>query len=391
MKKRLLAAALAATMVAASVTGCAQSGDAGSQGSGDAAGGDTVKIGGLAPLTGNVSVYGIATNNGIKLAVDEINKAGGVLGKKIEYVPYDEKGDAIEAVNAYNKLVQDDKVVALIGDVTSKPTIAVAQKAVKDGLPMITATGTAADITKAGDNVFRACFIDPYQGELMAAYAARKLNAKTAAIIYDNGDDYSTGVANAFEEAAKSEGITITNKEAYQSGAMDFKTQLTKIKASNPDVVMIPVYYSDVALIAVQAKDIGLKAKLLGADGWDGVLEKIDKSNQDAVKDCYFCSQYSAESTDPKLQDFLKKYKETYKADPNMFAVLGYDAMGMMAAAINKAGSTDSDKIISALKALEYKGLTGNTTFDENRNPVREAVITTITDGKYKFVENFKK
>ncbi|XOQ47327.1 MAG: Leucine-, isoleucine-, valine-, threonine-, and alanine-binding protein [Eubacteriales bacterium] len=389
MKKRLLAAALAATMVAASVTGCAQSGD--SKGTGDAASGDTVKIGGLAPLTGNVSVYGIATNNGIKLAVDEINKAGGVLGKKIEYVPYDEKGDAIEAVNAYNKLVQDDKVVALIGDVTSKPTIAVAQKAVKDGLPMITATGTAADITKAGDNVFRACFIDPYQGELMAAYAARKLNAKTAAIIYDNGDDYSTGVANAFEEAAKSEGITITNKEAYQSGAMDFKTQLTKIKASNPDVVMIPVYYSDVALIAVQAKDIGLKAKLLGADGWDGVLEKIDKSNQDAVKDCYFCSQYSAESTDPKLQDFLKKYKETYKADPNMFAVLGYDAMGMMAAAINKAGSTDSDKIISALKALEYKGLTGNTTFDENRNPVREAVITTITDGKYKFVENFKK
>ncbi|NLG92537.1 MAG: ABC transporter substrate-binding protein [Clostridiales bacterium] len=391
MKKRLLAAALAATMVAASVTGCAQSGDAGSQGSGDAAGGDTVKIGGLAPLTGNVSVYGIATNNGIKLAVDEINKAGGVLGKKIEYVPYDEKGDAIEAVNAYNKLVQDDKVVALIGDVTSKPTIAVAQKAVKDGLPMITATGTAADITKAGDNVFRACFIDTYQGELMAAYAARKLNAKTAAIIYDNGDEYSTGVANAFEEAAKSEVITITNKEAYQSGAMDFKTQLTKIKASNPDVVMIPVYYSDVALIAVQAKDIGLKAKLLGADGWDGVLEKIDKSNQDAVKDCYFCSQYSAESTDPKLQDFLKKYKETYKADPTLFAVLGYDAMGMMAAAINKAGSTDSDKIISALKALEYKGLTGNTTFDENRNPVREAVITTITDGKYKFVENFKK
>ncbi|MCY1715019.1 ABC transporter substrate-binding protein [Caproiciproducens galactitolivorans] len=391
MKKRLLAAALAAAMVAASVTGCAQSGDTGSNTSGGAAGGDTVKIGGLAPLTGNVSVYGIAANNGIKLAVDEINKAGGVLGKKIEYVPYDEKGDAIEAVNAYNKLVQDDRVVALIGDVTSKPTIAVAQKAVKDNLPMITATGTAADITKAGDNVFRACFIDPYQGELMAAYAAKKLNAKTAAIIYDNGDDYSTGVANAFETAAKAEGMTITNKEAYQSGAMDFKTQLTKIKASNPDVVMVPVYYSDVALIAVQAKDVGLKAKLLGADGWDGVLEKIDKSNQDAVKDCYFCSQYSAESKDPKLQDFLKKYKEAYKSEANMFAVLGYDAMGMMAAAINKAGSTDSDKIIAALKALEYKGITGNTTFDANRNPVREAVITTIADGKYKFVENFKK
>ncbi len=386
MKKRLLAAALAAVMLTATATGCAQNGNTG------AAAGDTVVIGGLAPLTGNVSVYGIATDNGVKLAVDAINAKGGILGgKKITYKVYDEKGDATEAVNAYNKLVQSDKIVALVGDVTSKPTIAVAQKAVKDGIPMITATGTAADITKAGDNIFRACFIDPFQGELMAAYAAQKLNAKSAAIIYDNGDDYSTGVANAFEAAAKAAGVTITNKEAYQSGSVDFKSQLTKIKAGNPDVIMVPVYYSDVALIAVQAKEIGLSAKLLGADGWDGVLEKIDKSNLDALKDSYFCSQYSAESSDPDLQAFLKKYKETYNTDANMFAVLGYDAMGMMASAIDKAGSTDSDKITAALKGIQYKGLTGNTVFDEDRNPVREAVITTIADGKYKFVENFKK
>jgi ABC-type branched-chain amino acid transport systems, periplasmic component len=382
MKKRILAAALAAVMLSASATGCA---------SGSAGSGDTIKIGGLAPLTGNVSVYGIATNNGAKLAVEAINKAGGINGKKVEFICYDEKGDATEAVNAYNKLAQNDKVVALVGDVTSKPTIAVAQKAVKDKMPMITATGTAADITKAGENVFRACFIDPFQGQLMADYAAKKLNAKTAAIIYDNGDDYSTGVANAFEEEAKKAGLTITNKEGYQSGSVDFKSQLTKIKAGNPDVIMVPVYYSDVALIAVQAKEIGLTAKLLGADGWDGVLEKIDKSNLDAVKDCYFCSQYSAESTDPNLQTFLKQYKEAYKTDANMFAVLGYDAMGMMCEAIKKAGSTDSDKVIAAMKGLSYKGLTGTTTFDENRNPVREAVITTIADGKYKFVENFKK
>jgi branched-chain amino acid transport system substrate-binding protein len=383
MKKRILAAALAAVMLSTTAAGCA--------GNGAAAGGDTIKIGGLAPLTGDVSVYGIATNNGAKLAVDAINKAGGVLGKKIDYIAYDEKGDATEAVNAYNKLVQSDKVIALVGDVTSKPTIAVAQKAVKDNLPMITATGTAADITKTGKNVFRACFIDPFQGELMADYAAKKLNAKTAAIIYDNGDDYSTGVADAFEAEAKAAGLTVTNKEGYPSKSKDFKAQLTKIKASNPDVPMVPVYYSDVALIAVQAKEIGLNAKLLGADGWDGVLEKIDKGNLDALKESYFCSQYSAESTDPKLQDFLKLYKETYKTDANMFAVLGYDAMGMMAAAINKAGSTDPDKIEEALKAINYPGLTGNTTFDENRNPVREAVITTIADSKYKFVENFKK
>jgi branched-chain amino acid transport system substrate-binding protein len=390
MKKRILAAVLSAVMLAASAFGCAQDGNK-QPASGNTEAGDTIKIGGLAPLTGNVSVYGVATNNGIKMAVDEINKAGGVLGKQIEYIVYDEKGDPIEAVNAYNKLVQDDKIIALIGDVTSKPTIAVAQKAVKDRIPMITATGTTADITKAGDNVFRACFIDPYQGELMAEYAAKKLNAKTAAIIYDNGDDYSTGVADAFEKEAKEAGITITNKEAYQPGSVDFKSQLTKIKAGNPDVLMIPVYYSDVALIAAQAKDIGIKSKLLGADGWDGVLEKIDKSNLDAVKDCYFCSQYSPENKDEKLQNFLKQYTEKYKSEANMFAVLGYDALGMMAAAINKAGSVDSEKIIEALKNLEYKGLTGSTTFDENRNPVRDAVITTIADGKYKFVENFKK
>lgn len=382
MKKRILAAALAAVMLSASATGCA---------SGTAGGGDTIKIGGLAPLTGEVSVYGIAATNGAKLAVEAVNKAGGINGKQVEFICYDEKGDATEAVNAYNKLAQNDKVVALVGDVTSKPTIAVAQKAVKDKMPMITATGTAADITKAGENVFRACFIDPFQGQLMADYAAKKLNAKTAAIIYDNGDDYSTGVANAFEEEAKAAGLTITNKEGYQSKSVDFKSQLTKIKAGNPDVVMVPVYYSDVALIAVQAKEIGLSAKLLGADGWDGVLEKIDKSNLDAVKDCYFCSQYSAESTDPNLQNFLKQYKETYKTDANMFAVLGYDAMGMMCEAIKTAGSTDSDKIIAAMKGLSYKGLTGTTTFDENRNPVREALITTIADSKYKFVENFKK
>ena len=331
MKKRFLAAALAAVMLAASATGCAQQGTTQSAaGSTAATTGDTIKIGGLAPQTGNVSVYGIATNNGVKLAVSKINKAGGVLGKQIEYISYDEKGDATEAVNAYNKLVQNDKIIALVGDVTSKPTIAVAQKAVKDGIPMITATGTAADITKAGDNIFRACFIDPFQGELMASYAAKKLNAKTAAIIYDNGDDYSTGVADAFEAAAKAAGVTITNKEAYQSGSVDFKSQLTKIKAGNPDVIMIPVYYSDVALIAVQAKEIGITAKLLGADGWDGVLEKIDKSNWDAVKNSYFCSQYSAESTNPDLQAFLKEYKTAYNADANMFAVLGYDAMGMV-------------------------------------------------------------
>ena len=381
MKKRsIVSLALAAALMIVPMAGCTKG-----EGSGD-----TVKIGGLAPLTGEVSQYGKAVDNAVQLAVKAINEKGGILGgKKIDYICYDEKGDANEAINAYNKLAQTDKVVALVGDVTSKPCKAVAQNATADNMPMITPSGTAADITEVGENVFRACFIDPYQGQLMADYASKKLNAKTAAILYDNGDTYSTGIADAFEAAAKELGITVTNKEGYQTGSTDFNSQLTKIKASNPDVLMVPVYYSDVALIAVQAKAQGITSTFLGADGWDGVLEKIDASNVDAVADSYFCSQYSATSTDEDLQAFLKLYKETYKMDANMFAVLGYDAMMIMADAIDRAGSTDSDKIIEALKSTDYKGLTGTTTFDEKRNPVREAIITNCKDGKYGFVENY--
>ena len=198
MKKRFLAMVLAAAMLMTAMVGCGGDNAAQNDGNtGNGATGDTIKIGGLAPLTGDVSVYGVAVDNGIKLAVEEINADGGVLGKQIDYIVYDEKGDATEAVNAYNKLVQSDKVVAVIGDVTSKPTLAVAQQAAKDKIPMITATGTAENITETGDNIFRACFIDPFQGELMASYASKKLEKKTAAIIYNISDDYSKGLYEA--------------------------------------------------------------------------------------------------------------------------------------------------------------------------------------------------
>lgn len=189
----------------------------------------------------------------------------------------------------------------------------------------------------------------------MASYAAEKLGAKTAAILYDNGDPYSTGITDAFEEAAKGLGLTITNKESYASKSTDFNAQLTKIKSGNPDVLLLPVYYSDVVLIAKQAKDQGLTATLLGADGWDGVAAQLDESSADVVAGSYFCSQYSASSTDPELQDFLKRYREKYNEEPNMFAVLGYDSMQIMAAAIEAAGSTDSDAIIEALKAHQLR------------------------------------
>ncbi len=384
MKKRIFAVLLAVAMVASAMTGCSSKKNA-------AANSDTITIGGLAPLTGDVSVYGIATNNGIKMAVDEINAAGGILSKKINYVCYDEKGDPTEALNAYNKLVNNDHMVALVGDVTSKPTLAVAQRAKKDNMPMITATATADNVTAAGTNVFRTCFIDPFQGELMASYGSKKLNAKTAAIIYNISDDYSKGLMEAFTASAKSLGLNVVATEGYGKNTVDFKAQLTNIKSKNPDVLFLPVYYQDVAMIAGQAKDIGLSAKLLGADGWDGVIDKIDKSKMDAINGAFFCSQYSAESTDANMVAFLKKYKETYKQDANQFAVLGYDAMKMMAQAIKDANSTDSAAIIKAMAAIDFTGLTGHIKFDEKRNPIKSAAITTIDNGKYKFVEYYEK
>lgn len=392
MKKRFLAMVLAAAMMLTAMVGC---GNGNTQDGGNAnnagATGDTIKIGGLAPLTGDVSVYGVAVDNGVKMAVEEINADGGVLGKQIEYIVYDEKGDATEAVNAYNKLVQSDNVVAIIGDVTSKPTLAVAQQAAKDKIPLITASGTAENITQAGENIFRACFIDPFQGELMASYASKKLEKKTAAIIYNISDDYSKGLYEAFEAAAGDLGIEVVQVEGYGKGTVDFKAQLTNIKSKNPDVIFLPVYYQDVALITVQAKELGIEAQFLGADGWDGVIGQVDESNMDAVNGAYFCSQYSAQSDDPNLQAFLSKYKETYGMDASQFAVLGYDAMKMLAQAISEAGSTDSAAITSAMAAIDFTGLTGHMTFDENRNPVKSAAITQIDNGEYKFIEYYEK
>ncbi len=201
---------------------------------------ETIRIGGLAPLTGNVAVYGVATQRGVDLYVEQINAAGGVLGKQVEMVWYDEKGDAAEAVNAYNRLVGD--VVALIGDVTSKPTIAVAELAALDNMPMISATATAYDVTTPGENIFRACFLDPYQGNTMAVYATQKLGKKNAAVIYNIADDYSTGLAESFKSKFEELGGTVVAYEAYGASDIDFKSQLTNIASKNPDVIFMPDY-----------------------------------------------------------------------------------------------------------------------------------------------------
>lgn len=380
MKKRL-ALLLAAVMIFA-LAACG----GGSQGDDTA---ETIKLGGIAPLTGNISVYGIPATNGIKLAVEEINAAGGILGKQIEFVSYDDQSDKTEAVNAYNKLVDNDKVIAIVGDITSGNTIAVAQEAAADGIPLITPTGTDASITPIGSNIFRACFIDPFQGEVMATYSVDKLAAKTAAILYDTTDPYSMGLVEAFEKTAAEKGLTIAAKEGYAHGDVDFKTQLTNIAAKAPDVLFIPVYAEDAALISVQVKSVGITAKLLGADGWDGVSSKLDASNYAAVEGALFCNHYSPQGTDPKLVSFIANYKAKYNEDPVSFSALGYDAVYMLKQAIEAANSTDAAAIVAELAKLEFAGTTGTMKFDENRNPVKTASIITIVNGAYQFVETF--
>lgn len=342
--------------------------------------GDPIKIGVLAPLTGDVSIYGIAAKNGIVMAVDEINAAGGVLGSQIELVILDEKGDISEAVNAYNSLLNQD-IVALLGDVTSKPCMAVAELAAEDNLPMITPTGTASAITEYGNNIYRTCFIDPFQGTIMATYAADTLEAKTAAVIYNTSDDYSTGLADAFVATAEEKGMTIVAKEGYGADDKDFKAQLTTIQELNPDVLFVPDYYNTVALIATQAREIGFDKPLLGGDGWDGVLDVLDAANVSVVNNCFFASHYSPDDTAEIVANFISSYTEKYNETPNSFAALGYDTAYIMAEAIKAAGSTESSAIIDALAATDLSRVTGDITFAENGDPIKSVAIIELKDG----------
>ena len=345
---------------------------------------DVVKIGGIGPLTGPLAIYGVTSTNGSKLAMEEINKNGGILGKQVEYIVLDEKGDSTEAVTAYNKLV-DEGVVALIGDITSKPSLAVAEVAAQDNMPMITPTGTQFNITEAGPNVFRVCFTDPYQGVVLANFAKNNLNAETVAVVVNNSNDYSDGVAKAFIEQAEKLGLKVVAKEGYSDGDKDFRAQLTKILPTNPDVLVVPDYYEQVALITTQAREVGIKATFVGPDGWDGVAKTLDPSAYGAIENSYFTNHYSLQDQSEKVQNFLKAYKEAYNEEPSAFSALSYDAAYMVKAAIEKAGTTEKQAVIDALKTLDYDGVTGHLTFDEKNNPVKAVTVLKIVNGEYTF------
>lgn len=358
------------------LAGCGGDKDSGSSDSSD-----TVKIGIITPTTGGVAVYGKATLNGAELAIKEANDAGGILGgKKIEAVVYDDKGDNNEAVNAYKKLVTSDKVSAIVGPVISTNTLAVAPLAEKDGIPMITPTGTADAITEGKDSIFRSCYTDTQQGEIIAKYALENLDGKKAAILNEQ-TDYGQGLASTFKEFYNENGGEIVAEKAYSTGEKDFKSALTDIKAENPDVVFLAGYYNEVALIGKQAKEIGLDAVLVGGDGWDGVLE-IDA---EAIEGGYFSNHYSPDDESEVVQNFVKEYKAAYKdEEPKSFSALGYDAAKTVIEAIEKAGSTDKEAVVKAIKETDLDLVSGSTKFDEDGNPIKPVSIIKVEDGKYK-------
>ena len=374
----------AAGVVAAAgvLTACGGSSSSTAASSTAAASGDTIKIGVMGPLTGNVSVYGQAVVNGAALYLKQVNANGGINGKQIEILTEDEQGDATQAVNCFTKMV-DEGITALVGDVTTTPTLAVAAESADYNMPMVTASATAEAVTYDAEtdtvnaNVFRATFTDPFQGIKMADYAYQKLGYTKAAVIYLKGADYNEGLAENFVSEFESLGGTIVDQETYAEGDVDFKTQLTTILGKDPEVVFCPNYYQDVGQILAQAESIGLTVPFLGGDGWDG-LEGYATADQ--LHDAFFCANY-AKGSNP---DFENAYKAEYGEEyPNGFAPLGYDAAmtvvyGIKAAEEQglEAGSDEyKQAVIDAIANGTIDGITGTFTFDEHHNPVKQTAI----------------
>lgn len=355
------------------------------KGSNDSKGEDSeiIHIGGLAPLTGNVSIYGVSANKGAQLAFEEINADGGILGKQVQYDVEDEQGDNTEAVNAYNKLVSEG-IVALLGDITSGPTEAVASLSVDDNMPMITPTGTQLSLTEGRANVFRICYTDPYQGEVLAQFAADNLGVKTVGVMKNNSSDYSQGVADAFEAKAQELGLEVVAVESYGEEDVDFNVQLTNMVSKAPEVLLISDYYEKAAMVASQAREIGVEATFVGPDGWDGVVEQIDKSQLGVVEGALFANHYSLDDESEKIQNFINAYKEKHGENPSAFSALAYDAAYLFKEAMEKAGSTENQAVVDAIKGIEFDGVTGKFTYDENNNPVKAVSIIKITNGEYK-------
>ena len=384
-KTRLLSLALVVLLCFAMLAGC----------SGKNATESPIKVGILGCHSGEYAVYGLAVKNGAELYIKQLNANGGINGKQVELIIYDNKADNTEAITAFTRMV-DEGITALIGDVLTGNTLAVVAEAYPINMPMITASATAAEVTYDPDsdtvysNVFRTCFIDPFQGEKMAEYASEILGAKTAAIIFETGNDYAVGLRDAFVAKAAELGVNVVAQEGFAKGDVDFKSQMTTIASKNPDVVFCPNYYENDGLIVTQAREVGVTAPFLGGDGWSGVSAYASAAD---LEGSVYCSAYAPQSSDA-VKKFEAHYEAEYGTDTlNMFAANAYDAAMVLCNALTivegkglKAGSEEyKQAVIDAIRdnSGDLKGITSDGySFDEYNNPIKSAVIMRLKDGK---------
>lgn len=344
---------------------------------------DNIKIGEFASLTGGNASFGQSSHKGTQLAIDELNAAGGVLGKKLQLIVEDDQSQAGQPATIVQKLIAQDKVIAILGEVASSKSLEAAPIAQQNKIPMISPASTNPKVTEVGDYIFRVCFIDPFQGTVMAKFALSK-GWKKIAILTDVKQDYSVGLGEFFVKHFKANGGEIVREQKYSSGDREFRAQLTSIKAAQPDAIFVPGYYAEVALIGKQARLLGLRMPLLGGDGWVG--DSLLKVAGNSLDGSFFSSHFSDQDKNPVVQDFVKKFRAKYNETPDDMAALGYDSAMILAAAIKRAGTTESAKLRDAIAATkDHAGITGRISLDANRNAAKSAVIMTIADGGFKF------
>lgn len=346
--------------------------------------GDPIKIGHYASITGSEATFGISTDNGIKLAVEERNAAGGVKGRPIQLITYDNQGKQQETTTVVTRLVQQDKVVALLGEVASSRSMAGGPIAQKAGIPMITPSSTNPDVTAIGDMIFRVCFIDPFQGYVGAKFAKDNLKKTRAATLYNRAQAYSDGLNNNFIESFQKLGGTIATQQAYGDGDNDFSAQLAAIKEANVEFIYVPGYYTEVVNIAKQARKIGLNIPLIGGDGWDS--EEL-KNAGTALDGCYFSNHYAKEDARPEVQAFIKKYTAKFGGEPDGLAALGYDAARLLFDSMDASAGLDGKTLAATIaKTKNFPGVTGRITIDAERNANKDAVVLEITNGVPRYV-----
>jgi len=370
----------------ASCTGTGGGGSATPGGTGGGGGGDEILVGEYSSLTGGTATFGQSTHQGITLAFEEANAAGGVLGKKLKLLTEDDQSKPEEAATAATKLISQNRVVALLGEVASSRSLAAAPIAQANKIPMITPSSTNPKVTEVGDYIFRVCFMDRFQSQVMARFAANTLKVKRVAILYDLKNDYSVGLRQFFTEAFTGLGGTIVADQSYSEGDADFKAQLTQIKSAKPEAIYVPGYYGEAGTVARQARELGITVPLMGGDGWDS--QKLFEIGGSAIEGSYLSNHYSVDDPQPAIQKFVNDYNAKFGAKPDALAALAYDAAKILVDAMKRAGTTDGPKLRDAIGATkDYAGVTGKITLDAQRNAVKTAVVLKVGKGKFEYVE----